>query len=115
MLAEIWGEAGILAKAGIVIALGTTVFAAAYAARPTERGLALMRPLSLATLFAALCSCSGGFSIILRGIAATGESADLHWADVAQAASETIAALFMSFGCLALAWLCVAIGVRRSN
>jgi hypothetical protein len=33
---------------------------------------------------------------------------------VALGASETFAGLFVSFGCLTITWLCVAVGLRRA-
>ena len=49
--------------------LGTGI---AYAVNPTERKLALMRPLSLAGIFAAVCSFSVGIASALRGTADAG-------------------------------------------
>jgi len=40
--------------------------AIAYAVRPTEQKLMLMRPLSLAAIFAAVCSSSMGVATALK-------------------------------------------------
>ena len=53
-------HAGIVSLLSIAIGLAPLAMAAAYFARPTERRLALMRPLSLASLFAALTGGAPG-------------------------------------------------------
>ena len=111
MLESMWGESGILQKLGIVLAVATAAYAAVYAWRPTESRLALLRPLSLATIFAALCSFSLGVAIVLNGLSATPDST--AWRTVALGASETFAGLFVSFGCLTITWLCVALGMGK--
>ena len=75
----------------------------------------MIRPLSLATIFAALCSFNVGVANVLAGISATGNFGKTGWGDVALGASETFIALFVAFGCLAIAWLFVALGMRRSE
>jgi multisubunit Na+/H+ antiporter MnhB subunit len=111
MIESMWGESSILQKLGIILAVGTAAYAVVYAWRPTESRLALLRPLSLATVFAALCSFSLGVAIVLNGLSATPDST--AWRTVALGASETFGGLFVSFGCLTIAWLCVAFGLRR--
>ncbi len=112
MIESMWGESSVLQKLGILLAVATAGYAALYAWRPTEARLALLRPLSLATVFAALCSFSLGLAIVLSGLTATPDVAGA-WRTVALGASETFAGLFVSFGCLTIAWLCVAAGMRR--
>jgi hypothetical protein len=86
-----------------------------YVARPTERWLALMRPLSLAGIFAALASLMSGVMVMLHGIAATGkfsiESAHL----IALGVAEAVTPMFLIFGSLSVAWLLVALGMRRER
>lgn len=112
MLESMWGESGILQKLGIILAVATAAYAAVYAWRPTESRLALLRPLSVATVFAALCSFTLGLALLLSGLSATPDVASA-WRTAALGASETFVGLFFSFGCLTTAWLCVAFGVRR--
>lgn len=111
MIESMWGESGILQKLGIVLAVATTAYAGVYAWRPSETLLARLRPLMLATIFAALCSFSVGVAIVLDGVPVTPDP--IHWRTVAKGASETFAGLFFSFGCLTIAWLLVAAGMRR--
>ena len=113
MIESMWGESGILQKLGIVLAVATALYAAVYAWRPTEARLALVRPLSLATIFAALCSFSLGVAIVFSGMSATPDFT-AGWRTIALGASETFAGLFFSFGCLTITWLCVAVGLRRA-
>ena len=112
---EMLKQTSVLGLLGIVVALATTAYSAVYAWRPTEARLALIRPLSLATIFAALCSFNVGVANILGGLSATGHFGKTAWADVALGTSETFVALFVAFGCLAISWLFVALGMRRSE
>ena len=50
----------------LVAGVGVLGTAIAYAVRPTETRLALLRPLSLAAIFAALCSMSVGIATALK-------------------------------------------------
>jgi hypothetical protein len=86
--------------------------AIAYAVRPTERKLALIRPLSLAGILAALCSFAVGVATALKGPADAGinpESLRLMIAGL----SESFIPPFVAFAFLAVAWLLVAAGMRR--
>lgn len=110
---DLWGTLGIAGKLGMLIALTTVAFGVACAVRPDERRLALMRPLSLATIFAALATFSGGAVSILRAIAATRTMSEVSWQRVAAGAAENFMPLFVAFGCLTVAWVLVATGLRR--
>jgi len=108
----------------LVSGVGAFGTAVAYAIRPTERKLALMRPLSLASIFAALCSFAGGVATVLEGIAATLDlvphagTVDLGPQSLGRILlgfRETIVPLFVAFAFLAVAWLLVALGMRRQN
>ena len=115
MLLEAWGNTSVLGKLGFVVALATMGVAATYAWRPSETRLALIRPLSMASVFAALCSFTVGAAQIFDGIslsAAAGRGT--NWPAVAAGTSETFAGLFVTFGCLTLTWILVAVGVRRT-
>ena len=86
--------------------------AIAYAVRPSERKLALIRPLSLAGILAALCSFAVGVATALKGPADAGinpESLRLMIAGL----SESLIPPFVAFAFLAVAWLLVAAGMRR--
>jgi hypothetical protein len=108
---EIFGHASIAGKLGMVVAVATVAFAGAYAIRPSELRLSLIRPLSLATIFAALFSFTAGVAQILMGISHSGPAPD--WQAVAAGAAESLGTLVSAFGCLAVVWILVAIGFRR--
>lgn len=109
---QLVGNLGGMGVLGMLVAIATVAMAAAYAIRPNERRLALMRPLSLATIFAALFSFTAGLAVILDGISATG-AANVGWPRVAAGAAESLVPLFGAFGSLTVAWVLVAIGFRR--
>ena len=112
MIVEGFNQSGIVAKVCMLVPIVPLVFALAYAIRPTERRLALMRPLSLAAIFAAVAGLTVGFAVVLQGLAAT-QIDNVDWNAVAMGASETFVPVFSGFACLTLSWLLVAIGMRR--
>jgi hypothetical protein len=82
-----------------------------YAIWPAEQRLNLMRPLSLATIFAAVSGTSLGLLNVLRYVGVTEQP---QYARVAAIGlSEALVPLFVGFGCLTAAWLCVAVGFWR--
>lgn len=90
-------------------ALGTAI---AYAVRPTESKLTLMRPLSLASIFASICSSAVGIATALKGGADARLGAEGLTVMVA-GLSESFVPVFVAFAFLAVAWLLVALGLRR--
>lgn len=108
---------GVLANASIfalvsmfmgIVPLGMGIV---YALWPSEHRLVLMRPLSLATIFAALSGSTLGVLNVLRGI---GMSQAPDWSRVsAIGLAESLVPVFSGFGCLTAAWLCVAVGLWR--
>ncbi len=112
--AQMFREIGFLALLSLVVAAVPLVAAAIYAARPSESKLSLMRPLSLASLFAGLLGIFTGFVNILQGIAATDDMTG-RWSRVAAGASEALVPVVFTFACLTLAWLLIAIGMWRGS
>jgi hypothetical protein len=99
----------------LAIDLVPLVMAIVYVARPTERHLALMRPLSLAGIFAALSGTVVGVLNLLRGVAITGHvPPDLSRVALVGAA-EALVPVFVGFASLTFAWLLVAVGMARSQ
>ena len=115
MLIDMLRNSSGLALLGLSVSLATVVMALAYAIKPSERRLALMRPLSLAAIFGGLNSFAAGAVAILTGIAATGTFGVENWRAIAAGTAEAITALFFAFGCLTIAWLLVALGLRRGS
>ena len=81
--------------------------------QPSEQRLALMRPVSLAGLFAALSGTVTGAINVLRLIWMS--EGPVNWKTVAVGSAESLVPLWLAFGCLAVAWLCVAAGFRRQS
>ena len=85
----------------------------AYVVSPSERRLALMRPISLAALFSGLAGLLLGFINVLRGIWMT--EGEINWRVTAVGSAESMVPLTLAFGALTFAWLCVAVGMRRQG
>lgn len=103
-------QIGILALLSLIIAMLPLAAGIAYAVRPTEARLALMRPVSLAGMFAGLAGFLAGLMAVLRPIWL---AEDVPFRLIAAGLAESLVPLFVAFGCLAVAWLCTAFGLRR--
>ena len=103
------------ARLTMVVAVAAFGLAVAYVVRPTVQKLALMRPLSLAAIFATVCGILGGWIFLLQGIAAT---PDGHVPNAAlwRGIATSLITGFVCFGFLAAAWMLIAVGMfRRGN
>jgi hypothetical protein len=112
---EVLRHASIFALLTLAIDFVPLVMAAVYVLRPTERRLALMRPLSLAGLFAALTGGVLGFLSVLRGIGVVPELSERSYRLIALGAAESLVPMFVGFACLTAAWLLVAVGMSRGR
>jgi hypothetical protein len=111
MFLQMLSQMGIAALLSMLVALLPLGFGILYAVRPTEQRLALMRPISLAAIFGALHGCALGFVNVFRNI---GEKEVPTFDNISfVGAAESLVMLFFGFGCLMIAWLCVAIGLWR--
>jgi hypothetical protein len=108
---ELLTQAGWYAKLSLFTCLLPLGMGIIYAVSPTEQRLALMRPLSLATIFASVSGTSVGLLNVFRGIGMSETPALTPSA--ATGIAESLVMLFFGFGCLTVAWLCVAIGLWR--
>ena len=108
-------NAGLFAILTLLLDFVPLVMAICYVARPNERRLSLMRPLSLAGLFSALAGGTIGLvnSLVLFG-ASQEFSVDLY-RRVAIGAAESLVPVFVGFACLTVAWLLVAAGMARHS
>ena len=113
-LAELFGHSSVFGKLTIVVAIGAVGLAIAYAFRPTEQKLALMRPVSLAAIFATISGLLGGWMALLAGIPATA-SGQLPAGTLYFGVAESLSVGFVSFGLLAVAWMLVAVGGLRRH
>ena len=105
-------EASLFALLTLLIGLVPLVMSVVYLVRPTERNLALMRPLSLAGLFAAAAGTVLGFINVLR-VVWTREPTAEAYRIMAIGAAESLVPVFVGFASLTVAWLLVAIGIGR--
>ena len=98
----------------LVTGVATLVGAGLFARRPDELRLATLRALSIATL---LMSCAGFTAGVALTFASLGRIPAEHRADwhlyALKGISESSANLILAFTLLALAWLVIAIGLRR--
>jgi hypothetical protein len=106
-------HAGIVALFGMFVSLLPLGVAVTYMLRPSDHLLGLLRPLSLATIFAALNTFLSGLAALGRHFTRyqTPDGFKVDW--LARGLTETITPMFVAFGFLAAAWLCVAVGMRR--
>jgi hypothetical protein len=111
-LIKVLSEAGIAALLSMLIALLPIGAGLSYLLSPSERRLAFMRPVSLAGLFSGLAGLMLGFMNALRAIWIA-EGA-INWRIIAVGGAESLVPLTLAFGALTFAWLCVAIGMRRT-
>lgn len=112
-MGEMLSNASLVAKLSLMVPLVPMVMGILYAIRPNEARLALMRPLSLAGIFSALAGFSTGLINVLVGASRYPET----WANGSTLVglAESAVSLLVGFGCLTVAWLCVAIGLRRQT
>ena len=111
MFLQMLRQMGPAALLSMLVGLLPLGFGILYAARPTEQRLALMRPISLAAIFAAIHGCALGFLNVFRNVAEKPAPTFDNIAFIGIA--ESLATIFFGFGCLMIAWLCVAIGLWR--
>ena len=111
MFTDALRNAGIASLVSLLVGLLPLGFGILYAARPSEQRLALMRPVSLAAIFAGIHGFALGVLNFFRGLAMS-ETLTLTHAHVTGLA-ESFVNIFFNFGCLMLAWLCVAVGLWR--
>ena len=108
-------NAGIFAILTLILDFSPLVMALVYVVRPTEKRLALMRPLSLAGLFAALTGGVLGFLTVFRSIGLASEFSDDAFRRMAIGAAESLVPMFVGFACLTVAWVVVAVGMGRQH
>ena len=111
---EAFNQSGIFARLTFLVGFGPPGLAIFYVLRPAERTLAIMRPVSLAAIFAGISGWVAGLIAVLMGVAATMPQ-PVHVANVYVGLSEAFVALLVNFGLLAVAWLLVAVGMMRRS
>ncbi|HZR25111.1 MAG TPA: hypothetical protein VFA59_16065 [Vicinamibacterales bacterium] len=105
-------HASIFALLSLVVGLVPLVMSLVYVVRPTERNLALMRPLSLAALFAAIAGMVlGGINVL--SLVWTRDATPDRYRVMAAGTAESLVPVLVGFAALTVAWLLVAVGMSR--
>lgn len=105
------GNASIVALISLFVAVLPMPFGLAYALRPTELRLALMRPISLGSLFGALGGTFAGAINVLRVFWITEGPVAPDFLAISSA--EALVPLLVAFQSLTIGWLCAAVGFAR--
>ena len=113
-LVELFAQISVFAKLTMAVAIVAFGLAVAYVFRPTEQKLVLMRPVSLAAIFATVSGLLGGWIVLLQGLPATPDGHILV-ASLSQGIAESLTVGFVSFGLLAAGWMLVAVGMLRRH
>jgi hypothetical protein len=110
---EAFNQASIAARLALLVSATPMMLGIAFALRPSERSLTLMRPLSLAGIFAAVSNLFLGLVNALQALASPnlGDPSTIRLAAIGL--SEAAIFPFASFAFLTVAWLGVAIGMRK--
>lgn len=111
---EVLRNAPIMTWICLLISATPMVVGIAYAIRPSEQRLALMRPLSLAGIFAGVCTLMIGLANSLRGLASLQALDAQSLRMVIPGFAEAVIVGFVASACLTVAWLCVAMGMRKT-
>ena len=112
-LFDVLTQASVFANLTLLVVLLPLPAGVLYAVRPSESRLALMRPLSLASMFAALAGALAGIANLLDAAAMT--TGPLLRRPVLLGLAETLVPLLLASSVLAVAWLGVAVGFRRAS
>lgn len=113
-LMDLFRELSLFSKLTMAVAVAVFGLAVSYAFRPTEQKVALMRPVSLAAIFATISGLFSGWINVLVQIAATPDG-HLPAVSVYRGTAESLVLGFVCFGFLSAAWLLVAVGMLRRS
>jgi hypothetical protein len=105
---------GFAAKFGLLITAAPMLLGLVFAARPREQWLALMRPLTLAGIFAATANVFLGVTNSLAWASRTAVATPMD-VRLLGGLSEVAVLGFLSFAFLTVGWLAVAVGMRRTS
>ena len=108
-------QMGIAALMSLMVATVPAFMGLAYALRPTEAKLALMRPLSLAGLFGGLSGFAIGMINALVWISRQPEAKTVAESPLLIGIAESLVTVAVAFASQTVAWLLVALGLRRQT
>ena len=106
-------QMSLFAMLSLLVGMVPAVMGAGYAIWPSESKLALMRPLSLASIFSGLSGCVVGLINALMGVVV--EDKPLMSPGGLVGIAESLVPLLVAFASLTAAWLLVAVGMRRQG
>ena len=107
-------QASLASLLAMVVSMTPMLMGIFYAFRPNEYRLALMRPLSLAGIFAAAANVFLGLANALVYVSHVETTEPARMGAAAQGLAEACVMPFIGFACLTIGWLGVAIGMRRN-
>ena len=110
---EVLTNLGLAARLGLLISAAPLAMGLAFALWPSERKLALMRPLSMAGTFAAIGTFLLNLANALIGLSRAATVDVSFFQRAAVGLAESTVAAFLAFACLAAGWLFVAFGMRK--
>jgi hypothetical protein len=114
MFADTFKQLGLAAFAGLIVTAVPLLLGMAFAVWPNERWLSLIRPLTIAGIFAAVANVFGALANTFIALARVAPTDPIGQRMVVMLTEVSIVA-FISFVFLSAAWLCVAIGMRRQT
>ena len=104
-------QASLASLVAMLVSMTPMVMGIVYAFRPNEHRLALMRPLSLAGIFAATANIFLGLVNALLYLSRADSAQPTRVG--AMVLGEASVMPFIAFACLTVGWLGVAIGMRK--
>jgi len=107
-------QASLASLIAMFVSMTPMVMGMVYAFRPNESRLALMRPLSLAGIFAATANIFLGLVNALTYLSRAQSTQSASVGLAARVLAEASVMPFIAFACLTVGWLGVAIGMRKS-
>jgi hypothetical protein len=112
---EVFSRASLASLIALAVSIAPMIMGVAYAFRPSEHRLALMRPLTLAGIFAATANIFLGLVNALIYLSNANATESARFGLAARGLAEASVMPFIAFACLTVAWLSVAIGMRKTG
>jgi hypothetical protein len=110
---RVFTQASLASLLAMLVSVTPMLMGIVYAIRPNEYRLALMRPLSLAGIFAAAANVFLGLVNALTYLSRVETAEPGRMGVAAMALGEASVMPFIAFACLTIGWLAVAIGMRK--
>lgn len=111
---RLFGHVTYASMLGLLLCMVPLLAGSRYAIRPSERLLALMRPLTVGAVFSAICTFVLALANGCVDISVMSSLDPQAIRSVAAVLTERLAPVMASFASLAVAWFFVAIGMQRS-